>query len=60
MKITRTTAIPLSYRLPEGSTVRLGISATSSSGCSGGVTVSQRPPPCMGMSVCFLKPSLLT
>ena len=29
MKITRTTAIPLSYRLPEGSTVRLGIGATS-------------------------------
>ena len=29
MKITRTTAIALSYRLPEGKTVRLGIGATT-------------------------------
>ncbi len=29
MKITRTTAIPLSYRLPEGKTVKLGVGATT-------------------------------
>jgi L-alanine-DL-glutamate epimerase-like enolase superfamily enzyme len=29
MKITRTTAIALSYRLPEGKTVRLGVGATT-------------------------------
>jgi L-alanine-DL-glutamate epimerase-like enolase superfamily enzyme len=29
MKITRTTAIPLSWRLPEGKTVRLGVGATT-------------------------------
>ena len=29
MRITRTTAIPLSFRLPEGSTVRLGVGATT-------------------------------
>ena len=29
MRITRTTAIPLSYRLPEGKTVKLGVGATT-------------------------------
>jgi len=29
MKIARITAIPLSYRLPEGRTVKMGIGATT-------------------------------